>query len=191
MTTTTTTTKRTTTTYNAPLISGSYIQFVIVVSLQFQMILTDLVIQLQFIFITVLQVPSNQIKMSAIPFGRKRSTTDYDVYTQLYSTNTESARSLLSRIQQQLDDENSEFRKYNLTAGLNSNSIKDISNMYVCADQTAQQTRCNQNITLIPFCEAPAVSKRFDSKSSHGFLLTPIWALVIMEILLMCYYKFY
>lgn len=161
--------------------------------LKVEMSLIDLIMELQLIFIYALQIPSNQIQMSPTPLTRinKRSTTEYEVYVRLYSTESETATSLLTRIQQQLADENSEIRKNNLTSGLNPNSIKNLKTWYICIGETVQETRCIQIITLIPHCEGSMISTKLNFKRSQGFLLAPIQSLFIIEFLFIYYFRLY
>jgi hypothetical protein len=119
-----------------------YIQFTLTLSINNgNMTAYQISFQLLAIFTSALDIYSNQINI-IVTILPVRTLTNAAAQVRLFNSAAESADSLLTRTRQQLDDSSSLFRQDDLTSQLTSNSISDVKKIYICDDNTEQETPC-------------------------------------------------
>ena len=132
----------TTATTTRPLITNYYVQFSFPLNVPNDTSNdTQLVDQLMSVFNRALNVPSNQINIT-ITNRVLRNSRPVTVQVRFFSTAAESADNLLTRTRAQLDNSSSEFQRDSLTAQLNSSSIENIKQYYICSNGAVQESPC-------------------------------------------------
>ena len=150
------------------------------------MSISELIRELLSILIFVLRAASNQITISTTASIRLYSltSTTHSLSVRLFSTAVMSAETILNELKQQLADENSDLKQYNLTNAMNTDSIKSIKNWYLCADQTFQEAACDIIIELVPMCGTSTATPKLNSEASHGTFLIPNVGLLTLAVIL-------